>query len=96
MKKLSRNPVIVFLIFCACFLLVIQTGQIGDRVSRGIVWALFLGMGAVAVVKMIRRRSFTPYGQTGTVPKRVRRWVEGESDGGSLDSRESHEQVIRK
>jgi len=49
-----------------------------DSIVQIAEWTILGVMSFVAVVKMVRGRHMSPYGQQDTVPGRIRRWVLGE------------------
>jgi hypothetical protein len=80
-KRLTRNPIVVFVAFWAVFLLLLRAGSSGaDLAVRAAIWAALLTMSGVAIFKMVRYRRVYPYGQDATMPSRIRRWVVDEPD----------------
>jgi hypothetical protein len=78
MGKLIGNPIVVLVVFWGGLWLLLRA-HVGLSFN-GIFLPFFLVLSVLAVIKMVRRRSFGPYGQTALMSDRLRRWVLDEPD----------------
>jgi uncharacterized membrane protein YccF (DUF307 family) len=80
MRRLIRNPLVILVVFWGGLWLLLRAHL--ASAFDGIVLPFLLALSVLAVIQMVRRRSFTPYGQTALMSDRLRRWV--------LDEPEEH------
>ncbi len=76
--RFNFRALLVFTVFLAPFGGLMHWGSREDLLVRAVIWTLVAAMSVVAVVGAIMRGGV--YGQDATVPKRLRRWLLGESD----------------
>ncbi len=76
--RFNVRAFLVFIAFLAAFGVLMQWGSRGDLLVRAVIWTLVAAMSVVAIVGAVMRGGV--YGQDATVPKRLRRWLLGESD----------------
>ena len=76
--RFNVRALLVFIVFLAAFGVLMQWGSRGDLLARAVIWTLVAAMSVVAVVGAIMQGGV--YGQDAAVPKRLRRWLLGESD----------------
>lgn len=78
--QVSVKGIIGILLFGLLFTFALETRALSDYIRRAVILTVVIGGSVGAIVRMIRRRHMTPYGQTLVLPRGLSRWLLGESD----------------
>jgi hypothetical protein len=78
--KVNRNGIVGVIIFALLALLALETRPVSDWIVRAMILAVVVGGSVFTIVKMVRHKHMTPYGQTSVLPRGLSRWLLGESD----------------
>jgi hypothetical protein len=83
MQRLVHNPIFVFVAFWGVLWMLLRLHL--AFAFTGLFLPFVLAMSVFAMVKMIRKRNFSPYGATALISDVWRRWI--------LDEREENKPV---